>query len=69
MSGFASHFLALGCELDLCLCKNLSELCREIVCWSHVDLHFFVKNISDALCYVVKEINRWSWLGLVCYKQ
>ena len=49
-----------SCDLDLGLCKDLSELSCKLICWRHVDIHLFVKDISDTLCYVVREINRWN---------
>ena len=57
------------CELDLGLCEYLPEFSCEIVRWRHVDFDLLVKDISNALCYVVRQINRWDWLGLVLLKQ
>ena len=54
-----------SCELDLGLGEDLPELSCEIVRWCHVDVHLLVKDISNALCYVVRESNCWDWLGFV----
>ena len=58
-----------SCELDLRLGEDLPELSCERVRWCHVDVHLLVKDISNALCYVVSKINRWDWLGLVLLQQ
>ena len=54
-----------SCELNLRLGEDLPELGGEIVCGCHVDVHLLVKDISNALCYVVGESNSWDWRGLV----
>ena len=41
------------CELDLRLGEDLPELGGEIVRGCHIDLHLLVKEVSNALCYVV----------------
>ena len=54
-----------SCELDLRLGEDLPELGGEIVRWRHVDLHLLVKDISNVLCYAVRELNCWDWLGFL----
>ena len=58
-----------SCELNLRLCEDLPELGCEIVCGCHVGLDLLVKDVTDALCYAVRQINRWNWLGLVLLQQ
>ena len=49
-----------SCELHLGLCKDISKFSHEIVCWRHVDIHLFVEDISNTLCYVVRKIDCWN---------
>ena len=58
-----------SCELDLRLCEDLPELSCEIVRWRHVDFDLLVKDISNALCYAVRQINRWDGMGIVLLQQ
>ena len=41
------------CELDLRLGEDLPELGGEIVRGCHIDVHLLVKDVGNALCYVV----------------
>ena len=58
-----------SCELDLRLGEDLPELGGEIVCGCHVDVHLLVKDVSNALCYAVRESNCWDWVGYALRQQ